>query len=249
MDQRKIALGRSIEQAHERAVMLADTWQLERSEKYWAGEEGCTILTGWVRDGYSPNDIANNLGISRQTLDNWIKRNESMQEAIRQGSDLVNYRVENALLKSALGYKTKNVSVTTVIRYGKVVEEQRVEETVDVPPNVAAVKMWLFNKKPKDWLPESKIVDTDNDDNSIVVEVVNMQDPDRPQQPETWDDVLNDGVNIRAASEQERMINELQQEQAEHERLVQEEVAQDAADSVDLDAWPDDWEDTEDDWS
>lgn len=248
MDQRKIALGRSIEQAHERAVMLADTWQLERSEKYWAGEEGCTILTGWVRDGYSPNDIANNLGISRQTLDNWIKRNESMQEAIRQGSDLVNYRVENALLKSALGYKTKNVSVTTVIRYGKVVEEQRVEETVDVPPNVAAVKMWLFNKKPKDWMPESKIVDTDNDDNSIVVEVVNMQDPDRPQQPETWDDVLNDGVNIRAASEQERMINELQQEQAEHERLVQEEVAQDAADSVDLDAWPDDWEDDEEWW-
>lgn len=245
MNQSRKSLGRSIELAHERAELLADTWQLERSEKYWSGEEGCTILTGWVRDGYSPNDIANLIGISRGQLNAWVKRNESMQEAIRHGSDLVNYRVENALLKAALGYKTKNVSITTTIRYGKVVEEQRVEETVDVPPNVAAVKTWLFNKKPSDWVPESKIVDTEHDDSSIVVEVVNMQDPDRPQQPETWDDVINDGVAIRAASEQERMINELQQEQEEHERLVQEDVANDAAGSVDLDAWPDDWEDSE----
>ena len=116
MNQSRKSLGRSIELAHERAELLADTWQLERSEKYWSGEEGCTILTGWVRDGYSPNDIANLIGISRGQLNAWVKRNESMQEAIRQGSDLVNYRVENALLKAALGYKTKNVSITTTIR-------------------------------------------------------------------------------------------------------------------------------------
>ena len=117
--------GRAIEQAYQKAAMLADTWQLERSYEYWSGEEGCVILTGWVRDGYSPNDIAKNIGVSRQTLDKWIKSSETMQDAIRQGSDLVNYRVENALLKSALGYKTKNVTVTTIMRYGKVVEEQR----------------------------------------------------------------------------------------------------------------------------
>lgn len=241
--------GRAIEQAYQKAAMLADTWQLERSYKYWSGEEGCVILTGWVRDGYSPNDIAKNIGVSRQTLDKWIKSSETMQDAIRQGSDLVNYRVENALLKSALGYKTKNVTVTTIMRYGKVVEEQRQEEVVDVPPNVAAVKMWLYNKKPRDWMPESKIVDVDTDDSAITVEVINMQDPEEAKQPDSWDDIMNEGVQIRAATEQERMINELQEEQEKHEELVREEIAQDAADATDLDAWPDDWEDTEDDWS
>ena len=241
--------GRAIEQAYQKAAMLADTWQLERSYEYWSGEEGCVILTGWVRDGDSPNDIAKNIGVSRQTLDKWIKSSETMQDAIRQGSDLVNYRVENALLKSALGYKTKNVTVTTIMRYGKVVEEQKQEEVVDVPPNVAAVKMWLYNKKPRDWMPESKIVDVDTDDSAITVEVINMQDPEEAKQPDNWDDIMNEGVQIRAATEQERMINELQEEQDKHEELVREEIAQDAADATDLDAWPDDWEDTEDDWS
>lgn len=245
----KRSTGRSIELAHQKAAMLADVWQLERSEQYWASEEGCTILTGWVRDGYSPNDIAKSIGISRQVLNRWITDNESMQEAIRQGSDLVNYRVENALLKSALGYKTKNVKVTTIMRYGKVVEEQKEEEVVDVPPNVAAVKMWLYNKKPKDWMPESKITDIETDDNAIMVEVVNMQDPESRKQPDTWDDVINDGVQLRAATEQERMINELRDEQEKHEELMREEVANDAAEATDLDAWPDDWEDEEDDWA
>ena len=245
----KKASGRAIELAHQKAAMLADVWQLERSEDYWSSEEGCTILTGWVRDGYSPNDIARNIGISRHVLNKWIQKHDSMQEAIRQGSDLVNYRVENALLKSALGYKTKSVTVTSVIRYGKVVEEQKTEETVDVPPNVSAVKMWLYNKKPRDWMPESKITEADSDDNAITVEVINMQDPESKPTTDTWDDVLNDGVTLRAATEQERMINELRDEQEKHEQLVNESVALDAADVTDLDAWPDDWEDEEDDWA
>ena len=98
-------------------------------------------------------------------------------------------------------------------------------------------------------MPESKITEADSDDNAITVEVINMQDPESKPTTDTWDDVLNDGVTLRAATEQERMINELRDEQEKHEQLVNEAVATDAADATDLDAWPDDWEDEEDDWA
>ena len=46
---------------------------------------------------------------------------------------LVSTEKENALLKSALGYKTKEVKVTTTMRYGKVVET--IKEVTDKEAN------------------------------------------------------------------------------------------------------------------
>ena len=70
--------------------------------EYWLTEEGLTLLKGWARDGLTDEQIAHNCGISATTLYNWKNRHVEILEALKKGKEVVDYQVENALLKKAL---------------------------------------------------------------------------------------------------------------------------------------------------
>ena len=70
--------------------------------EYWLTEEGLTLLKGWARDGLTDEQIAHNCGISATTLYNWKIRHVEILEALKNGKEVVDYQVENALLKKAL---------------------------------------------------------------------------------------------------------------------------------------------------
>lgn len=88
----------------------------------WLEEDNLMLLECWARDGYTFQDIANKIGIAVSTLRTWRAQYPEFDEALKRGREIIDYKVENALLKSALGYKTKEIRVTTTMRYGKVVE-------------------------------------------------------------------------------------------------------------------------------
>ena len=74
---------------------------VSRKGKYhdWITKEGLLKIEGWARDGLTDKQIAHNIGITEQTLNNWKKRFPSLFEALKRGKEVIDRQVENALLK------------------------------------------------------------------------------------------------------------------------------------------------------
>lgn len=111
--------------------------------EYWLTPEGLIKLEGWARDGLTDEQIAQNIGINPATLYVWKNNYPEISESLKKGKEVVDYEVENALLKRALGYTVKEEKLT---KDGEVVELER-----EVPGDVTAQIFWLKNRKPDAW--------------------------------------------------------------------------------------------------
>ena len=87
----------------------------------WLEEDKLILLEGWARDGLTEEQIANNMGIDRTTLYRWKKDNCNINNTLKKGREVVDFEVENALLKNAL------------------------------EGNVTAQIFWLKNRKKNEW--------------------------------------------------------------------------------------------------
>lgn len=72
----------------------------------WLEPENLILLEGWARDGLTDDQIAKNMGISRDTLHEWKKKYSDISDTLKKGKEVVDYEVENALLQSALDGNT-----------------------------------------------------------------------------------------------------------------------------------------------
>lgn len=87
----------------------------------WLEPDGITLLEGWARDGLTDEQIAKNIGIAVSTLYDWKSKFPEFSKALKKGKEVVDFEVENALLKSAL------------------------------EGNTTAQIFWLKNRKPDKW--------------------------------------------------------------------------------------------------
>ncbi len=122
--------------------------------EYWLTPEGLIKLEGWARDGLTDEQIAKNIGINPATLYVWKNNYPEISESLKKGKEVVDYEVENALLKRALGYTVKEEKLT---KDGEVVKLER-----EVPGDVTAQIFWLKNRKPDVW--KDKRENEDNND-------------------------------------------------------------------------------------
>lgn len=132
----------------------------------WITKDGLLTLEGWARDGLNDEQIAHNIGIATGTLYEWKNRFPELAEAIKKGKRPVDVQVENALYRSALGFKQKirkpiklrRKDGSEYIDYG--------EEEIYVPPNITAQIFWLKNRKPEFWRdkPVAPVKAQENDD-------------------------------------------------------------------------------------
>lgn len=125
---------------------------------YWLTKDGLTLLEGWARDGLTDEQIAHNMKINTSTLYNYKKQYLEISEALKKGKEIVDYEVENALLKKALGY-TKTLKKQKVTNLGVVVDYK---EEVYISPDTTAMIFWLKNRKPDKW--REKVVDNTNEE-------------------------------------------------------------------------------------
>lgn len=123
--------------------------------EYWLTPEGLIKLEGWARDGLTDKQIAHNIGISRETLNQWKNKYADISDTLKRGKEVVDYEVENALLKRALGYEYVETKTKTE---GGVVTEVT-ETTKQVVPDVTAQIFWLKNRKPEAWKDKREIED------------------------------------------------------------------------------------------
>lgn len=141
----------------------------------WLTKEGLLRLQGWARDGLSDEQIATNMGITDSTFYEWKKKYSEISEVLKEGKDVVDRQVENALLKSALGYK-----------YDEVTEERRDDMLVvtkvvhkEVQPNTTAQIFWLKNRKRAEWRDRVENAITGADGGAVKVETLTESDVDK----------------------------------------------------------------------
>lgn len=113
---------------------------------YWLTEDGLTLLQGWARDGLTDEQIAQNCNINRQTLYDWKKKYPDISDTLKKGKEVVDYQVENALLKSALD------------------------------GNITAQIFWLKNRKPDKWREKQQEPSNDNEKVVLVDDLKDYED-------------------------------------------------------------------------
>jgi|SRR5690606_32388431 len=133
-----------------------------RRGKYeeWLTGEGLIKLEGWARNGLTDEQIAENIGIRRETLYDWKNKFPNISNALKKGKEVVDLQVENALLKRALGYQYDEVTY----EHGE--EVKRV--TKEVHPDTTAQIFWLKNRRPDKWRDKQEIEHSGGMNNTVT---------------------------------------------------------------------------------
>ncbi len=136
---------------------------------FWLEPDNLIKIEGWARDGLTDVQIAEEMGVARSTLSKWKKMSEIFSDTLKKGKEVVDRKVENSLLDSALGYTKiikEPIKLKTVKQKdGARIEEERieyVEKEIFIPGNVTAQIFWLKNRKPAEWRDKQVIESTAN---------------------------------------------------------------------------------------
>ena len=123
----------------------------------WITEDGLILLQGWARGGLTEEKIAKKCSVSPSTLSEWKNKFPEIAEALKEGKEVIDTLVENALLKRALGYEyietTHERVKVGVDDDGQPIHEMALTKTVTkmVIPDTTAQIFWLKNRKKADW--------------------------------------------------------------------------------------------------
>ncbi|WP_278681528.1 transposase [Paraclostridium bifermentans] len=126
---------------------------MAKSKYFTHVEPKLTLVEGWARDGLTDEQIAKNLGISKDSFYKYKKQYSDFSDSLKKGKEIIDYEVENALLKRALGYEYDEVT----FEHGE--ETKRV--TKQVAPDTTAQIFWLKNRKPDKWR-DKQVVESNN---------------------------------------------------------------------------------------
>lgn len=119
----------------------------------WLENDKLILLEGWARGGLTDEQIAKNIGINRTTLYDWKKKEVNIADALKKGKEVIDFEVENALLKRALGYEYEEETYENGILTKKVKKQ--------VPPDTTAQIFWLKNRQVKKWRDKVEIANND----------------------------------------------------------------------------------------
>lgn len=189
----------------------------------WLEDDNLMLLACWARDGLTLTQIAERIGIHLDTFADWRREYPEIGKAVSRGKEIVDYMVENALLKRALGYKTKEVKVTIGKKNvgGEFYEVLKETTEKELAPDVTACLAWLNNKKFDVWKRNrDKVVEVTEEDTKLEI-TINRGNPKK--------DGLGENVNQSVTIKPKEDTSEDAQETPEGDK----------------EAWPEDWQDEE----
>lgn len=115
-------------------------------------------IRDWCMQGKTNEEMSQLLGISPDTWYTYLKEHSELNDIVIAGKSVMDHRVENALLKTALGYEYEEIK--TIIeedQNGK--KRTRIEKVKKyMPPNPTAQAFWLKNRKKEEWGDRKEIV-------------------------------------------------------------------------------------------
>lgn len=105
------------------------------------------LLGAWARDGLNEEQISKNMGISRSTLKEWKQKYPAISATLKNGKEVADIEVENALFKRATGYDVEESKVE-IDSNGK---KHMVKITKHIAPDPTSIIYWLKNRRPDKW--------------------------------------------------------------------------------------------------
>lgn len=72
----------------------------------WLQDDNLILLQGWKRNGLTDEQIANNIGVTPRTLENWKKKYVQIFRALKVGKEQANFAVESKLFQRAMSGNT-----------------------------------------------------------------------------------------------------------------------------------------------
>lgn len=116
----------------------------------WITSNNLMVLKGWAREGLTDEQIARKIGITRRTLCNWKNysvqkedgtRIRPIEKALKDGKEVIDYAVENALLQQAMS------------------------------GNITAIIFWLKNRRPDVWRDRQNQFDEEVEPVKVIIDV------------------------------------------------------------------------------
>lgn len=124
----------------------------------WLQEDNLIRIENWARMGLTDEQIAKNMGVNKTTLYDWIKKFPDISNSIKKGKAPIDFEVENALFKRAIGYEYEEVETTIEEIDGK--QRKRIKKIKKVAlPETSAMIFWLKNRKPEQWRKLNPVVE------------------------------------------------------------------------------------------
>lgn len=129
----------------------------KKGKYYTHVEPKLFLVECWARDGLTDEQIAKNLGIAYSTFKDYKNKHSAFSAALKKGKEVVDFEVENALLKRALGYKYNEITQEPVeVGEGITMLQTTKIVTKQVAPDTTAQIFWLKNRKPDKWRDRPK---------------------------------------------------------------------------------------------
>ncbi|MEG1705071.1 MAG: transposase [Clostridia bacterium] len=117
------------------------------------------MIKAWCRDGASDEFIYTNLKISKDSFYEYKKKHSDFSDTLKDSKEIIDAKVENALLKRALGYKFDEITKERAIDPTTAREHVIVTKIVtkEVQPDTTAQIFWLKNRKSNVWRDKQEV--------------------------------------------------------------------------------------------
>lgn len=135
--------------------------------KDWITDEGLAQIMIWRKKGLELKEIAKNMGVRPATLSDWQRDYPEIAQALKRGEEIAVQIVENALFRSAVGYKYQEVTTELVSKevprkdkdgiemdgVTDTKEEMKVTKIVEKfqAPNATSIIFFLKNHDPDNY--------------------------------------------------------------------------------------------------
>ena len=142
----------------------------------WLEPENLLRITNWAANGLTYAELAQSMGIHRDTLRVWIESHPAISDAIKSGRMMARQAIENALFKRATGYVVEDVDEVQEFK-GELVDGKPRNGTVtkretrhrrNVPPDTGAIIFYLKNRMGERYT-DRRVVETPNAAPTVVL--------------------------------------------------------------------------------
>lgn len=124
----------------------------------WLEHDNLLMIEGWARQGLTDEQISKNMNISYSTFREWKKKYSALSAALKKGKTPVDFEVENALLKRAMGFEYEETE--TIIEEVDGKQRKRIKKIKKVAlPETSAIIFWLKNRMPEQWRKFNPVVE------------------------------------------------------------------------------------------